>query len=377
MADYYETLGVARDASAEEIKKAYRKLARKLHPDVAGPEGAEEFKNVTAAYDVLSNEEKRRMYDLGGEDALHGGGFPGGGANGFAGAFQDIFSTFFGDATASRGPRSRAKRGGDSLVELDLDLRDVVFGATKDIHHDALVECPTCHGHMTAPGTEPVTCSNCQGTGSVQRVTNSLFGQMVSTGACPACQGYGTQIVTPCPECSGEGRVRADRTVTVKVPAGVEEGMQIRLAGQADSGVAGGPSGDLFAQVHIEKDPLFVREGDDLHATVQVPMTAAALGTEVEVDSFDGIQTITVDPGTQSGATVTLDGLGVGRLHRRGRGDLKVTVQVKTPTRLNDEQRDLLLALAKARGEEEAVGKMVSRSGSLFSRIKDAFTGRD
>ena len=389
MADFYETLGVSRDASQEEIKKAYRKLARKLHPDVAGPDGAEEFKVVTAAYDVLSNEEKRRMYDLGGEDALRGGGSGFGGAGaGFTGAFEDIFSTFFGGAGGFGGAgagfgggraqaRSRARRGGDVLVQLELELDTVVFGAEQKLSFASMVECSTCHGAQAAPGTEPVQCTNCHGSGQVQRVTNSIFGQMMSTSPCPQCQGFGTQIVTPCPECSGEGRIRATRSVTVKVPAGIDDGMQIRVAGQGDAGVAGGPSGDLFAEAHINEHPVYSRDGDALRATVQVPMTAAALGVDISIDTFDGEQSISVEPGTQSGTEVRLGGLGMGRLHRRGRGDLIVTIQVATPTKLSAEQRATIEELARQRGEDEAIGKLVTHSGSFFSRLKDAFTGKD
>lgn len=387
-ADFYETLGVARDASQDDIKKAYRKLARKLHPDVAGPEGAEKFKAVTAAYEVLSNEEKRRMYDMGGEDALRGG-FAGGGAGGFEGAFEDIFSSFFGGAGAggfsgfgggfggAAQPRSRSQRGRDILVKLDLELEDVIFGADKKLGFESLVECNTCHGSMAAPGTTPVTCSNCRGSGHIQKVTNSLFGQVMSTSACPVCRGYGEQILTPCSECGGEGRVRAHRTVTVKVPAGIDEGMQIRVPGQADAGVAGGTSGDLFAEVHVDNDPIFSRDGDNLRANVQIPMTAAALGIDITIDTFDGEQEITIDAGTQSGTEIRLNDLGVGRLHRRGRGDLIVTIQVQTPTKLDSAQREVIAQLAALRGEDESVGKMVSSNGSLFSRIKKALTGED
>lgn len=370
MADYYTTLGVSRDASQDEIKKAYRKLARKLHPDVAGPEGADEFKDVTTAYQVLSNEEKRRMYDMGGEDALRGGGFNG--AQGFGG-FQDIFETFFGGGGASRGPASRVRRGQDSLVELELELEDIIFGAQKKLSVELAIECTTCHGEMAAPGTEPVPCTSCGGSGSVQRMTNSILGQMISTTTCGACQGYGSVIVTPCPECSGEGRIHAHRSVNVNVPAGVEDGMRIRLQGQGDAGLAGGPAGDLFAEVRVQTDPVFTRHGDDLHCTLEVPMTSAALGTEIEIDTFDGERTVTVEPGTQAGSVLTLNDLGVGKLHRKQRGDLKINIQVATPTKLDDEQRELLTQLADLRGEKQ--GKLVSGGASVFSRLRERFRG--
>lgn len=371
MADYYKTLGVARDASPEEIKKAYRKLARKLHPDVAGPDGAEEFKTVTEAYEVLSNAEKRQMYDLGGEDALNGGGFSGFGGGFGGGGFEDIFSTFFGGASAQgRGPASRTRRGGDAVTPLRLTLRDVVFGVEKSLSIQSMIECPTCEGRMTAPGTEPVVCSNCQGSGSVQRVTNSILGRVMSTMACGVCQGYGTTIVTPCGECAGEGRIRGNRTVTVNVPAGVEDGMRIRMPGNGDAGVAGGAYGDLFLEVTVEQNPSFARQGDDLFCVIEVPMTSAALGTTVDIDTFDGQKTIKIDDGTQSGSIITLDGLGVTKLHRSTRGDLKIQVQVTTPSKLDDKQRKLLEELAKLR-DEEREHKVVTAGGSFFDRLRD------
>lgn len=376
MADYYATLGVDRNASADEIKKAYRKLARQLHPDVAGADKAEDFKAVNEAYDILSNEEQRRLYDMGGEDALRGGGM--GGGAGF-GAFQDIFDTFFGGGMgggAPRGPVPRGRRGQDSLVTLDLELEDVVFGADKRISQNLAVECPVCHGSCAAPGTEPITCSQCDGMGSIQRVTQSMFGQMLSYSACPRCHGHGTVIVTPCTECSGEGRVRANKQITVKVPAGVEDGMRIRLAGQGDAGVEGGPAGDLFAEVRVRRNAMFQRVGDDLVCELQVPMTAAALGTTVTIDTLDGPRDIQIQAGTPSGTVVTLGGLGVGRLHRGGRGDLKVSVAVRTPTKLDEAQRALLEQFAKLRGEEAPTARLVEQNSGIFSKLRDKFAGK-
>ncbi|MGO1594192.1 MAG: molecular chaperone DnaJ, partial [Ancrocorticia sp.] len=368
------TLGVNRDASPEEIKKAYRKLARKLHPDVAGPDGAEQFKSVNEAYDVLSNAEQRRLYDMGGEEALHGGG-----AGAGFGGFQDIFDTFFGGmggAGGQRGPVPRGRRGQDALVSAVLDLEEVVFGAEKTISHTLAGECPTCHGTCAAPGTEPISCDECGGTGSVQRVTNSLFGQMVSQSVCPKCQGHGTIIVTPCSECAGEGRVRVTKTTKVKVPAGVEEGMRIRLSGQGNAGIEGGPAGDLFVEVRVNQDPVFQRVGDDLQCELQIPMTNASLGTTVTIDTFDGAKEIEIPAGTPSGHVIVLSGLGVGRLHRGGRGDLKVAIAVKTPTKLDDAQRKLLEQLAQMRGEEQPTARLVQQNSSIFTKLKDKFAGR-
>lgn len=372
MADYYAILGVERNASSDDIKKAYRKLARQLHPDVAGPERAEEFKAVNEAYDVLSNDEQRRLYDMGGEDALHGGG-----AGAGFGAFQDIFDTFFGGMSGGqRGPVPRGRRGQDALIGLDLTLEDVVFGTESQVSHTLAVECPICHGSCAAPGTSPIPCADCHGTGTVQRVTQSILGQMVSQSACPTCHGHGTVIVTPCPECAGEGRVRATKTITVKVPAGVEEGMRIRLAGQGDAGVEGGPAGDLFAEVHIRPNALFQRVGDDLTCELQIPMTAAALGTTLTIDTLDGPRDITVQAGTPSGTVIGLSGLGVGHLHRNGRGDLRVAIAVKTPTKLDDAQRALLQQFAHIRGEEAPAARLVEQNSGFFSKMRDKFAGK-
>ncbi|MGV9182598.1 molecular chaperone DnaJ [Arcanobacterium canis] len=373
MADYYEVLGVSRDASPEEIKKAYRKLARKLHPDVAGPEGADQFKEVTEAYDILSNDEKRKMYDMGGADALRsGGGFPGG--DGFG--FEDIFNSFFGGPMGgSRGPASRARKGGDTLVDLEITLQDVVFGADHQFSYDAMIECNTCHGEMSEPGFDPETCSQCGGSGSIQKVTQSFLGQMVTQAACPTCRGYGTVITHPCHECAGEGRISASRTTTVKIPAGVDNGMQIRIAGMGDAGVGGGPAGDLFAQVHVAPHPLFERRGDDLLTTIEVPMTSAALGTDVTIETFDGDKSITIEPGTQAGKVISLAELGVGRLRRRNRGHLLITVAVTTPTHLDEEQRQLLAKLAELRGEERTKVDGNTENSTVFSRLREKFGG--
>lgn len=374
MSDYYEILGVPRDASPEQIKKAYRRLAREHHPDVAGTEGGSEdrFKDVSRAYEVLSNAEKRRMYDLGADPSSPGGGMGGG----FG--FQDIFETFFGaaGAGAQRGPIPRARRGQDALVRLDLDLAETVFGVHREVQVDTAVVCPTCSGTCCRPGTSPRTCEVCGGRGSVQRVARSFLGQVMTSQPCAACHGFGTVIPEPCAECSGEGRVRSRRALGVDVPAGVDTGTRIKLTGQGEVGPAGGPAGDVYLEIRERKHETFLRNGDDLHCTLPVPMTAAALGTVLELDTLDGRREIDLRPGTQPGQVVTLRGLGVGRLHVGGRGDLHVHVEVQVPTSLDDEQAELVRRLAVLRGEERPEGRLSAASSGVFAKLRDKLAGR-
>ncbi len=374
MNDYYEILGVPRNASQEEIKRAYRKAARKLHPDVAGPGAEDQFKEVGRAYEVLSNPEKRQMYDLGGESALGGNG--GGAGAGFG--FSDIFETFFGAAAggASRGPTPRGRRGQDALIRHDIDLRDAVFGVDEEVQVDTAVLCGTCNGTCTRPGTSVQTCVVCGGRGSVQRVARSFLGNVMTTSPCSACSGHGTTIPDPCPECSGQGRVRTRRAVPVAVPAGVDTGNRIKLTGAGEVGPGGGPAGDLYVEIRVRPHAVFVRQGDDLHARVEVPMTAAALGTVLHLETFDGKEEIDIAPGTQPEEVITLEGLGVGRLNGYGRGDLNVTVHVDVPTDIDDEQRELLTQLAALRGEERAEPRLAQATNGVFSRLRDRFSGR-
>ncbi|QTE28480.1 molecular chaperone DnaJ [Pengzhenrongella sicca] len=377
MNDYYQILGVGRDASPEQIKKAYRKLAREFHPDVATGDGSDDrFKDVTRAYEVLGNADKRRSYDMGSDPSAPGGGA--GGAGGSFG-FQDIFETFFGaaqGASAQRGPIPRARRGQDALVRLDLDLVDAVFGAHHELQVDTAVVCTTCAGSCCRPGSSPRTCDVCGGRGVVQRVARSFLGQVMTSSPCAACHGYGTVIPEPCPECSGEGRVRSRRTLTVDVPAGVDTGTRIKLTGQGEVGPAGGPAGDVYLEVREREHETFVRRGDDLHCTLEVPMTAAALGTVMTLDTFDGAQDVDLRPGTQPQHVVTLRGLGVGHLHVGGRGDLHVHVDVQVPTALDDEQETLLRRLAALRGEERPEARLSAAHGGVFSKLREKLSGR-
>ena len=375
--DYYGVLGVRRDATGDEIKRAYRKLARELHPDVnPDPEAQDRFKEATKAYEVLSDPEKREIVDLGGDPLASGGNGAGNpfGAAGFGG-LGDIMDAFFG-ASSARGPRSRVRQGADALIRLDLELAETAFGVTRDLTVDTAVVCTTCSGAGTAPGTHPATCDTCAGRGEVQSVQRSFLGQVMTSRACPTCSGTGTVIPTPCGTCGGDGRVRARRTVGVKVPAGVEDGMRIRLSGQGEVGPGGGPAGDLYVEIHEQPHDIFTREGDDLHCHVSLPMTAAALGTSLTLSTLDGDEQIEIRPGTQPDTVVALRARGVPHLRGVGRGDLHVHVQVTTPTRLDDEQEALLRQLATLRGEDLPVSTRGHGGGGLFSKMRDAFNGR-
>lgn len=364
--DYYGRLGVRPDATPEELKRAYRRLARELHPDVnPDPAAQQRFREVTAAYEVLSDPQKRQVVDLGGDPLAPSGG-GGGGFTGFTG-FGDIMDAFFGTGGAQRGPRSRVRPGGNALIRLDLDLEETAFGVTREVVVDSAVLCGTCQGEGASPGTHPSTCVTCGGRGEVSTVQRTFLGQVMTARPCPTCGGTGTVIPTPCPTCGGEGRVRSRRTISVKIPAGVGDGMRIRLAGEGEVGPGGGPAGDLYVEVHEREHRDFTREGDDLHCEVTLPMTAAALGTTVTLTTLDGEEQIDIRPGTQSGSVITLRERGVPHLRALGRGDLYVHVRVLTPTRLDAEQERLLRELAALRGEERPAG---ASGHGLFSRLR-------
>jgi molecular chaperone DnaJ len=360
-ADYYSLLKIRRDATQDEVKRAYRRLARELHPDVnPDPETQERFKEITQAYEVLSDTDKRRMYDMGVDPFATAGAGPGTGpfGPGFS-PLSDLLEQFLGGAAggaATRGPRSRAQRGRNATIRIELDLAECSFGATRELTVDTAVVCPTCSGEGTAPGTHPQTCDICGGRGEVSQVTRSFIGQVMMARVCPGCGGYGTVLVRPCPECDGDGRVRTRRTIKVRIPAGVEDGTHIQLAGEGEVGPGGGPPGDLFLEIVQRPHAIFERQGDDLHCTVTIPMVAAALGATLSVDS--------------------LDGQGVRHLNGNGRGDLVIHVTVETPSKLDAEQEKLLRDLAKLRGEESPPGKFAPGQQGFFSRLRDAFNGR-
>ena len=354
MSDHYQVLGVSRDASEEQIKKAYRKLARELHPDVnPAAEAQDKFKLVTHAYEVLSDPDQRRNYDMGGQN-------PFGGSAGFG--FGDIFDSFFGGG--QRGPRSRAERGQDALIRVELTLREVAFGVLRQMEIDTAVLCETCSGACCQPGTSLRTCDVCQGGGVIQRQVRSLLGNVLTTSPCTNCQGFGQTIPTPCVTCRGQGRVRARRNLELNIPAGVEDGLRLQLAGQGEVGHAGGPNGDIYVDVSVRADDTFSRQGDDLHCTLEVPLHDAVLGALINIETFDGQEQIEVKPGDQTGEVFTIKGKGIKHLRSNGRGDLKVTFQVVTPTKLDSKQKELFRQLQKLRKNDEP--KLVKHKSGHF-----------
>jgi molecular chaperone DnaJ len=344
--DLYEILGVRRDASPNEIRAAYRKLARELHPDVnADPADQERFKEITGAYEILSDPSKRRRYDEFGSAGPQGAPFT---------DIQDLFDMFFGGGFGGRprGPRSRSRRGEDLRVRVMLSFRASVFGEQRDLEIERLVACDRCGGNGAEPGTSPIACRTCGGTGEVQSVRRSIFGTVMTASPCVTCGGTGEEIPDRCERCLGEGRIRAPATVTIDVPAGVLEGMDLRVAGQGNAGVSGGPPGDLIVGVEVEPSEAFERRGQDLHGVLDVSITQAALGGTVEVETLDGPERLRIDPGTESGTVLRLKSRGVPHLQRRGRGDLFVTLHIVPPRDLSREERKLLERLAELRDAE-------------------------
>lgn len=369
--DYYEVLGVSRNASDADIKKAYRRLARELHPDVnPDPETHDRFKEVTNAYEVLTDPKKREMYDLGADPFATGGGAGGNFGAGFS--FSDIMDAFFGGTGATRGPRSRVRRGQDALVRLEVELPEAVFGATKDVQVDTAIVCTACSGTGAPPGVELKPCPSCGGQGEVTQVQRSLLGQVMTSRPCPQCQGFGTVNPRPCGECSGDGRVRTRRTLTIKIPAGVDSGTRIQLSGEGEVGPGGGPSADLYVELAVKPHPVFTRRGDDLHATIPIPMAAAALGTTVELDTLDGTESVDIKAGAQPGETMKLPARGVPRLRGTGRGSLVIHLDIQTPTKLDSRQEELLHELAELRGEDGPLNPDSAKESSFLSRIRDA-----
>lgn len=374
--DLYGLLGVSPSASDDEIKRAYRKKAREYHPDANGgdPESEALFKQVSMAYEVLRDPEKRARYDRFGPDGVFGQGYANAaGGFDFEGGIGDLFDAFFANysGAAARGARRGPQVGSDAEVHLNLTLMEVAFGVKKEISLRVPVTCDTCSGSGAAPGTTPVSCPDCKGTGEMRRIRQSLLGQVVTSVACATCRGLGETIASPCPTCRGDGLRLDDRSMVVDVPAGVEDGSTLRLAGRGPAGPRGGPNGSLFVHLSVEPDPRFERSGDDLHATYHLTMVQAALGTELLVDTLEEPRRVEVSAGTQGGHVVRLKGAGVTHLRGRGRGDLYVHLVVDTPLGIDSAQQELLRQFAIARGEEIATS---TGHDGVLAKLRSAFS---
>ena len=368
--EYYDRLGLSKDASQDEIKRAYRKLSKKYHPDINKEPGAEEkYKEILEAYETLSDAQKRAAYDQYGPDGANGfggqgsfGGFDGGA--GFGG-FEDIFSSFFGGG-ATRNPNA-PRQGDDLQYRVNLSFEEAVFGAEKEIHYNREATCKTCSGSGAKPGTSPVTCGRCHGHGVINVDTQTPLGMMRRQVTCDVCHGTGQEIKDPCQTCRGTGREKQSHTVSVKIPAGVETGQQIRLAGQGEAGFNGGPYGDLFVVINVNPSDKFTRDGSTIYYTLNISFVQAALGDTVEVPTVHGNVEMVIPAGTQTGKTFRLKGKGAPRLRGGSQGDQLVTVKIVTPTKLNDAQKEALLAFAKASGDE----KVAPQKKGFFNKVKD------
>ncbi|GAF35126.1 molecular chaperone DnaJ [Lentilactobacillus farraginis] len=375
--DYYDVLGVSKDASDDEIKHAYRKLSKKWHPDInKAPDAEEKFKEINEAYETLSDPQKRANYDQYGSAEGAAGGFGGGaGAGGFGNfdsggfGFDDIFSQFFGNRQQSADP-SAPRQGRDLQYQMTLEFEEAIFGKTTRIKYNREAECQTCGGSGAKPGTSPVTCSRCGGRGFVVTETNTPLGRMQSRQTCPVCHGTGKEIKEKCPTCGGSGHVDERHEVEVKVPAGIDDGQQMRLQGQGEAGANGGPYGDLYIVFRVKPSKVYTRDGSTIYVDQKISFARAALGGKIKVKTVHGDVELKIPAGTQTGTTFRLKGKGAPRLRGNGNGDERVTVTVTTPKTLNKEQRIAMEAFAKASGENIGSGKGAS---NFFDKVKDAF----
>jgi molecular chaperone DnaJ len=363
--DYYEVLGVRRDADEVEIKKAFRRLARELHPDVSeAPDAEERFKEAVEAYEVLSKTETRELYDRFGHAGLRSGGFR---PSTFDfGSLADIFSAFFGDDLLTT-RRTRA-RGADIAADVEIDLVEAATGTTRRVPYRITVPCGRCDASGVEPGTEVATCPTCNGMGRLQHVSRSAFGEFIRTQTCPECRGEGRLIRHPCAQCRGSGQELEARTLDVDIPPGIHDGQRIRLSGEGHSGISGGRAGDVYVRVRVRPDPRFVREGDDIFTTVDLTITQAALGSRVTVPTLDGETELEFSPGTQPGEIVVLRGRGMPVLQGFGRGDQRILVNVAVPRQLTDEQRELLERFERSAGEDT-----YRADEGFFEKLKSAF----
>lgn len=371
--DYYEVLGVERSASPDEIRRAYRQLARKYHPDVNhhDPAADARIKDINEAYEVLKDTDKRASYDRFGHAGV-GNGARGGVYTDFP-DLGELFEQFFGSGgrTRGRGGRPAAERGGDLRTRLDLTFEEAVFGVTRTVAVTRREACEPCGGTGAAPGSRPVSCASCGGTGQLRRVQQSVFGSFVNVQTCPACAGRGEVMAERCTDCGGEGRGARRRTLEVDIPAGVEDGLQIRLSGEGDHGRWGGPAGDLFVQLAVAPHDLLLRQDNDIHVRLRLSVADAALGTAVEVPTLDGPATLQVPAGTQTGDHFRLEKRGVPYLKRNGRGDQIVTVFVATPAKLSREQRQLLEQLRPGLEAPQVMGR---ERGGFWEKVRERFS---
>lgn len=373
--DYYEVLGVAKTATDDEIKKAYRTLAKKYHPDLNGGDKDCEakFKEVNEAYEVLSDPQKRARYDQFGHEDPRAGGAGGGYGDftgGFGGGFDDIFSAFFGGGFGGGGQRARGPQRGDDLrYDLTITFEEAAFGCEKEISVTRDENCEECGGTGARKGAQPTQCPTCHGTGQVQSFVNTPIGRVSNVRVCEACHGQGTIINDPCPKCSGRGRVRRNRKITIKIPAGIDNGMQIPLRKQGEPGLRGGENGDLYIFVTVKPHKLFTRENYDLYCDVTVSFTQAALGGEIDVPTLNGMIKHNLPEGTQPGTVIRLRGQGIQNLRGAGKGDLYIKVNVEIPRKLTDKQKELLMQF-----DETLTGKEYEAKKSFFERVKDAFS---
>ncbi len=365
--DYYELLGVPRDADEAAIKKAFRGLARTLHPDVSdAPDAQDRFREVVEAYEVLSKPEARELYDRYGHAGLQSGGFT---PTSFdLGSLSDLFAAFFGDDVFGVAARPRSSRGADVGAQIELTLAEAATGVKRKVPFPVTVPCATCQGSGAEPGTEPVVCATCGGRGHLQHVSRTAFGEFVRSQTCPGCGGAGRVIERPCLDCEGSGRTVEERSLEVDVPAGIHDGQQIRISGEGHAGVLGGRAGDVYVQVRIQPDPRFVREGNDIFCNVDLTITEAALGTTLQVPTLEGELDLEFEAGTQPGDVRVLKGRGMPVLQGFGRGDQRVLVNVQVPRRLTEEQRGLLEQFAGAADDET-----YRHDEGFFEKLKSAF----
>jgi molecular chaperone DnaJ len=362
--DYYEILAIDRGASDGEIKRAFRKLAREVHPDVSdAPDAETRFREAAEAYEVLSKTETRELYDRYGHAGLRSGGFQPGHFD--FGTLSDLFSAFFGDDLFGAGGRAR---GSDVIAAVEIELAEAATGLSREVPFEIAVPCAHCSGSGAEPGSAVTTCPTCAGAGRVQQVSRSVFGEFVRAQACPTCRGAGRIVEDPCRECGGSGRVVEERTLEVAIPAGIHDGQRIRLTGEGHAGALGGRSGDAYVQVQVRPDPRFVREGNDVFSTVDLTITQAALGARIQIPTLDGETELEFEPGTQPGEIRVLGGHGMPVLQGFGRGDHRVLVNVTVPRQLDEEQRRLLEEF-----EHRATDATYRAGEGFFDKLKSAF----